>query len=159
MRAACFEHSEIEDVLQLVFDGVHLPWSDFYFEDDDYFRCFSQVSQATVQVPIAVKGAVKANNIVNGRTGKFAVLNLARPSRKTDQADILDTASFSIWSPDLNAFQSYEVGQNVLAFGLWESGGIKESANKKVDSPIKIFRNHELRLWPVTKSQLCVVKN
>lgn len=158
VRAACVEHVEIEDVLQLAFDGVRLPWSDFYFEDDEYFRCFSQVTQATIHVPIAINGTVKDISIVKGRTGNFSVINLVRPYRKTDQANVLDAACFSIWSPDPNAFQAYKKGGEILAFGLWESRGVKESANKKADAQIKIFRNHELRLWPVTKSQLCAVK-
>lgn len=158
VRAACEEYSEIEDVLQLVFDGMRLPWSDFYFEDKDYFRCFSQVTQAAVQVPIAINGTVKKNDIAKGRNGQFAVIDLVYPYRKTDRTDVLDTARFSIWSPNLNAFKAYKKGEEILAFGLWESRGIKESTNKKMNSPIKVFRNHTLRLWLVTKSQLCVVE-
>jgi hypothetical protein len=150
VRNACEEHSEIEDVLHLVFDGARLPWRNFYFEDADYFRCFSQVHKATVQVPIAIKGIVKETTVAKG---KFAVINLVRPSHKTD-LDVLDLACFSIWSPDLSAFESYKEGGEILAFGIWESRGIKESPNKSQDSPIKVFRNHELRLWPVTKSQI-----
>ncbi|HEX5487091.1 MAG TPA: hypothetical protein VFX23_13970 [Limnobacter sp.] len=159
VRAACIEHAEIEDVLQLVFDGVRLPWCDFYFEDDEYFRCFSQVNQATIRVPIAINGTVKNISIVRRQTGNLSVMDLVRPYRKTDQAAVLDAACFSIWSPDPNAFQTYKKEEKILAFGLWESRGVKESTNKKAGSPIKTFRNHELRLWPVTKSQLCAVKS
>jgi hypothetical protein len=150
VRNTCEEHSEIEDVLHLVFDGVRLPWRDFYFEDADYFRCFSQVHKATVQVPIAIKGIVKETTVVK----KYAVINLVPPYRPTKQAEIRDAACFSIWSPDLSAFESYEPGGEILVFGIWESRGIKESPNRKNDSPIKVFRNHELCLWPVTKSQI-----
>lgn len=159
VRAACLEHSEIEDVLQLVFDGIRLPWRDFYFEDDEYFRCFTQIKLATVHVPVAIRGAVREKKIVDGRKGKFAVLNLARPFRKAEQVDVLDAVCCSIWSADLNAFDSFKLEQEILAFGLWECKGINDSANKKQDSSIKTFRNHELSLWPVTKSQLCVAKN
>ncbi len=158
VRAACEDHYEIEDVLHLVFEGVRLSWCDFYFDYKDYFRCFSQVTQATVKVPVAIKGAVKANKLVKTRNGEFAVIDLVRPSRKTDRDGILDLACFSIWSPDLSAFESFKEGGEILAFGIWESHSVKESPNKKADSPIKVFRNHDLRLWPVTKSQLCVVK-
>lgn len=157
VRAACLAHPEIEDILQLVFDGVRLPWSDFYFEDTDYFRCYSQVSSATVQVPIAIRGAVKLNHVVPAHGEKFAVLDLMVPYRKTDRDDVSDAASFSIWSPDLDAFKAYKKGMGVLAFGLWKDHGIKERNNKQEDSPIRIFRYHELRLWPVIKSQLCVI--
>ena len=156
VRAACEAHSEIEEVLQLVFEGVRVHWRDFYFEDDGYFACFHQVADATVAVPIAVRGTVKRVGVVKD---SFAVLDLVRPSRRTDRADVLDMACLSIWSPDLDAFKPYAPGQDILAFGLWQSGGVKESENKKANSPIRLFRNHELRLWPVTASQVCRAKN
>lgn len=155
VRAACSAHPEIEDVLQLVFDGVRLPWSDFYFEDTDYFRCFSFISKATVQVPIAIKGTVKSSRIIPVDDEQFAVLDLIAPYRETGRTDVMDAASFSIWSPDLDAFKAYKKGKEVLAFGIWKSCGIRERANKKADASIKTFRFHELHLWPVTKSQLC----
>lgn len=159
VRAACEEHSEIEDVLELAFNGVLLPWRDFYFEDSEYFRCFAQVDQATVQVPIAIRGTIKSSRIVKGRTDEFAVLNLVRPHRKTDQPDTLDAACFSIWSPDLSAFGKFKEGEQIIAFGLWVSRGVLESQNKDAEASIRKFRNHELRLWPVTKSQLCSIRN
>jgi hypothetical protein len=158
VRAQCEEHTEIEEVLQLVFDGTRLPWCDFYFEDHDYFRCFSQVTQATISIPIAIHGRVKTISIVKGSKNSFAVLNLVRPSRRTEYPDVLDMACFSVWSLDLDAFRSYREGQDIVAFGLWKSDGIKESQNKKTDADIKAFRNYGLRLWPVIKSQLCAVK-
>jgi hypothetical protein len=117
------------------------------------------VSKNTVQIPVAIQGTVKKINKVNGRTGEYAVLDLVRPYRKTDRIDVMDAACFSIWSTDLNAFSSYHVGKAVLAFGIWGSSSIKESHNKKADAPIKLFRNHELRLWLVTLSQLCAIKH
>lgn len=159
VRAVCLEHPEIENVLQLVFDGVRLPWSDFYFEDADYFKCFSQVSQSTVQVPVAIKGMVKKNHVIKVHGEQFAVLDMISPYRNTGRADVKDAACFSIWSPDLDAFNAYKEGKAFLAFGLWKSHGIKERANNKPNALIKIFRNHELRLWPVTNSQLCAIKS
>lgn len=154
VRAACLDHAEIEEVLQLVFDGVRVPWRDFFFEDEDYFRCFSHVRQATVNVPIAVQGIIKDIKLVKE---KWKVINLMTPTRKTERPDALDVASFSIWSVDPEAFGSYQPGQEIIAFGQWGSADIKENLNKKENAVIKVFRNHELRLWPVTKSQLCAV--
>jgi len=158
VRAVCLTHPEIEDVLQLVFDGVRLPWCDFYFEDTDYFGCFSKVSQSTIQVPISIKGIVRKNHLIKVHGEQFAVLDLVSPYRNTDRTDVKDVACFSVWSPDCDAFKAYKEGKELLAFGLWKSHGINERANKKPNALTKIFRNHELRLWPVTNSQLCVIK-
>lgn len=154
LRAACEDHSEIEDALHLVFDGIHLRWGDFYFEHEDYFECFSKV-KATVGVPIAVRGIIKNKNVV--KNSKLAVINLVEKKRKTDQDDVLDCACFSIWSNDLSAFQDYEKGREILAFGIWGSPKVNENSNKNSGSPIKNFQNHELSLWPVIKSQLCTI--
>lgn len=157
VRAFCEKHSDIEDVLRLKFDGVFLPWRDFYYEDRDYFRCFQFVCKATVQVPIAIKGIVKSNQVVKGRSGIFAVINLVGPFRQTDQEDVLDAANFSIWSPDLDSFKFYKKGDEVLAFGMWSSLGIKENRCRNPKSTVHLFRNHELCLWPVLKTQLCKI--
>jgi hypothetical protein len=156
VRTACEKHSEIEAALHLVFEDKRLRWRDFYFEDDHHFSCFSKVDLNTVQVPVAIKGTVKTKVVVKN---KYAVINLFPTNRKTDLVDVLDVTCFSIWSTDLNTFKCHEEGSGILAFGIWKSRGVKESDNKNTDSPIKVFRNHELSLWPTIKSQLCVVNN
>jgi len=156
VRAACEAHAEIEEVLQLVFEGAHVHWRDFYFEDDSYFSCFHQVDRRTVPVPIAVRGTIKKISVVKA---SFAVIDLVRPWRELNGPGVRDMACLSIWSPDLDAFNSYAEGQDILAFGLWESRGMKESENKNPHSPVRLFRNHELRLWPVTASQVCRIKD
>lgn len=155
VRAICEENAEIEAALQLVFDGVRLPWSDFYFEDSEYFRCFCQVRDATVQVPIAIRGAVKSIKTINGKTEQYTVLDLVRPFRNGDQPHSCEAACISVWSADLSAFDQYMPEQEIIAFGLWQDNPIKDVDNRNSDSMIKVFRNYELRFWPVTRSQLC----
>lgn len=155
VRSACLSHAEIEDTLQLVFDGVRIPWNDFYFEDEDYFRCYNQLRISTVQFPVAVYGTVKEIKQVNGKKEPFAVLNFATPNRKTDRPDVLDSVSVSVWSPDLNAFDDYRADQTIIAFGMWKWKMPEEAANKKPNSSVKTFVNHTIRLWLVTRSQLC----
>lgn len=158
VRSACSEHSEIEAALQLVFDGVRVPWNDFYFEDEDYFRCYTQLKNSSVHYPIAIHGTVKKISVVNGKKGKkYAVLNLMGPYRKTDLPDTLDSACVSIWSHELNAFSDYSTGEQIIAFGMWELAPPQQTknTNPQPGSPIKTFINYRITLWPVTRSQLC----
>jgi hypothetical protein len=157
VRSFCEENTDIENLLELMFDGVRLPWKDFYYEDKDFFRCYSNVRKATVAVPIAIVGVVKSIRAVDGKKGKFSVINLAGPYRKTDKKDTLDAANVSIWSPDIELFESCKVGDALLAFGIFDAGEVSEKSNKSSSSSIKKFRNHDLRLWPISKSQLCKV--
>jgi len=155
VRAVCEEHSEIEDFLTLAFDGVRIPWSNFYFEDDDYFRCHRQLSTSSTQIPVAIHGTVKVIKPISTQGGNFMMLELVRPMQNTDKADIRKVAIVSIWSHDARAFEGYQKGQQIIAFGMWAPKPQKEIENKKAGSPIKTFVNYEMRLWPVTRSQLC----
>lgn len=159
VRAVCIENKEIEDVLQLVFDGVRIPWNEFFFEYDNYFDCYFALKRASVKVPAAILGTIKSIKPVAGKNGPLQVINLVAPTRKTEKPDVLDSAIASIWSTESNAFDAYKPGQAIVAFGMWDFGEIKDSLNKKEGSKIRAFRNHELRLWPVAKAQLCPTKN
>jgi hypothetical protein len=154
VRAALEEHTEIESTLQLVFDGMRLPWRDFYSEYDDYFRCHHAVTDATHPYPMAVLGTVKSIRPV--KTDR--VMNLVSPIRKTERADVLDSANLSIWLVDSNFFAKFREGQTLLAFGLWQTQATVMSDNHKQGNKIKQFRNFKLSLWPVVGSQLCEVK-
>jgi hypothetical protein len=156
VRAALEEHTEIEHTLQLVFDGTRLPWNDFYFEYEDYFRCHHAVTAATHPYPMAVLGTVK--NIRRVKT--YSVMNLVCPTRKAERPDVLDSANLSIWSPDPNFFSKFQETQKqtLLVFGLWQAQATAMSDNHKQGSKIKQFRNFKLSLWPSVRSQLCEVK-
>lgn len=157
VRSFCEKNTDIENLLELVFEGVRLPWKDFYYEDKDFFRCYSNIRKATVTVPVAIVGVVKSIRTIDGKNGKFSVINLAGPYRKTDEKDTLDSVSVSIWSPDIEMFESYKVDDVLLAFGIFDASGVSEKTNKSSTSSVKKFRNHDLRLWPISKSQLCKV--
>lgn len=157
VRSLCEENTDIENLLELVFDGVRLPWKDFYYEDIDFFRCYSNIRKATVTVPVAIVGVVKSIRAIDGKSGKFSVINLAGPYRKTDDKDTLDSVNVSIWSPDIELFESYKVDDVLLAFGIFDAIAVSEKSNNSSTSSVKTFRNHDLRLWPISKSQLCKI--
>ena len=107
VRSICEESTEIENLLELVFDGTRLPWRDFYYEDKDFFRCYSNVRKATTAVPVAIVGVIKSIKTVNGKSDRFSVINMAGPYRKTNDKDVWDVANVSIWTPDLELFDKY----------------------------------------------------
>lgn len=158
VRAYCEDNSDLEKILKLKFDDLKLPWKDFYYDIEEYFRCFTYVSKLTVTIPIAISGIVKTNKIVKGRKGNLRVINLKVAYRKTEEDGVVDAAGFSIWSSDTTMLSSFEEGQNILAFGLWDVRGIKESESKKSGQDSVTFRNHEMRLWPVSKNQVCLIE-
>lgn len=159
VRGLCEDNSEIENLLELVFDGSRLPWRNFYYEEDDYFKCHSYLKKSTVTVPVAIKGIIKSIEVVNGKNKSFTVINLIGPYRKSGQEEIMDSANVSVWSPNLDAFNGYSIDDEIIAFGIWDYENMKKSSNNNSKSPIKIFCNYNLRLWPISKTQLCKVSN
>jgi hypothetical protein len=157
VRSLCENNADIEHLLELVFDGARLPWRDFYFEDTDYFRCYSNLRKATVTVPVVIKGVVKSTSTFKGKGGSFSIINLIGPYRKSDKVDALDAMNISIWSPDLDIFKNYKENDEILAFGIWDAKNVHENENKSQKTAVKTFRNYPLRLWPISKSQLCKV--
>jgi hypothetical protein len=156
VRAACESHADIEQALTLVFDGTRIPWKDFYFDDadqgKDFFRCYRQHRQATVDIPLAIQGTVLS---IRSLKNDLFVMNLAKPMRKVANSDTMEVVQVSIWSKDPNAFADYKQDQSVVAFGMWNSSEPKITLNSKVESSIKKFVNHDLRLWPLLRSQVC----
>ena len=152
VRAACESHVEIEKALTLVFDGVRVPWRDFYFDDMDYFRCYQQHRMATVEIPLAIQGIVLSIVPVKN---SYSVMNLVKPFRESNSSNARDVVQVSIWSKDPNAFADYQEGQAVVAFGMWTSFPPVEKLNSRADATIKKFINHDLRLWPILRSQVC----
>jgi hypothetical protein len=159
VRSICEENADIEKILELFFDGIRLPWKDFYYEDKDFFRCYSNIRKATVTFPVAITGVIKSIRTLDGKNGRFSVINLAGPYRKTDKDDTLDAVNVSIWSSDTGLFESYKINDSLLAFGIWDAKVVSEKSKKSSTQSVKKFRNHDLMLWPISKSQLCKVKN
>ena len=70
-------------------------------------------------------------------------------------AKVREVACASVWSPDLTAFDEYKPGQKIIAFGMWMANDPIDVKNQRVGSKIKAFRNFDIKLWPVTRSQVC----
>ena len=149
VRAQCDDNAEIQKLLRLTYKGRRVPWTDFYFEYDDYFRCFDLVeerSREQERIPIAVRGAVREVKPVTSESGVTrTVLELVQVWRDSDDAGVTDAACFSIWSEDLQAFEHYSTGQEILAFGWWRAEDKKNGR----------FHNYNLVLWPKLGSQVC----
>ncbi|PUA30205.1 MAG: hypothetical protein B0W54_06750 [Cellvibrio sp. 79] len=156
VRAICEDHTEIQNVLELVFDGTRLAWKDFFFDDSNYFQCYRNITRATIKTPIAIQGTIKDIRNIAGKNGPLAVINLIAPTRKTDSEHILDSAKCSIWTNNPDRFNAYKSGDQIIAFGMWDAKEVKESPNNNAAAKIKVFRNHEVSLWPITKGQICL---
>lgn len=158
IRSICLENKEIENLLELNFDGLKLPWKDFYYEDKEYFRCYKNIKGATVPVPVAIKGIVNSIKPVYGKNAKFLVMNLLVPYRKTKTENLVDAVSVSIWSVNLDFFESYKKDDEIVVFGMWSAKEVKENKHKAEGKPETTYRNHELRIWPASVSQIAKIK-
>ena len=151
LRVQCEDNAEIQKLLRLKYKEKRVRWSDFYFEYDDYFRCFDIAKSASRKketFPIAVRGAVRDIKPRDTKGGaRCAVLEFGQVWRAGNQPGVTDAACFSIWSKDLQAFDGYAKDQEILAFGWWWG--------EKIENEKRTFLNYRLTLWPNLPSQVC----
>lgn len=155
VRFALEKSQELEEALHLVFDGMRIRWNEFYFEREDYSAMYSKATRATQAYPMAAHGEVTEIKCVPIKNGESrVVLNLKKLVRATDDPKIWDSVQLSIWSSDPNFFNTYHIGDLILAFGLWRASPTALKDNKSPDSRVKQFRNHNISLSPIARSQL-----
>lgn len=109
LRAACDDDSNIEQYLELVFEGnTVVPWPSFYYETERYMEAYRAVSYQTVKHPVALHGVVKSKRspVIDGRVTN--VINLHMPKYAADAEDAAHGISVeaSIWSDDATWFDA-----------------------------------------------------
>ncbi|WP_419810426.1 hypothetical protein [Bacterioplanoides sp.] len=159
IRAQCEDNREVEDNLELVFNGNRVHWKDFYFMDQDYFRCYTNLQRATINIPIAIQGLVRSTKVVPGKYGERAVLNLISPYRETDDPKVIDTVNISIWSSNLSSFDKFKYKDSIIIFGFWKAGKIDEREGASEKTKGKVYRNRQISMSLLTNSQICPEKS
>jgi hypothetical protein len=158
LRALCDDDSELEQHLQLAFDGATVFWPQFYFEAKRHIEAYGAVWRNTFQHPIAIQGIVDSKRSVKGRNGQTNVINLLRDRYQDDLNDHENgvAVEVSIWSDNPDWFGRVQVGSEVVVLGFWSARpGMTQSAS--VGRRYKTFTLHKLSTDLVVGSQLLVV--
>ncbi|MCQ0034406.1 hypothetical protein [Burkholderia glumae] len=163
LRAACDDDSNIEQYLELAFEGnTVVPWPSFYYETERYMEAYRAVSLQTVKHPVALHGVVKSKGspVIGGRLTH--VINLHSPRYAADADDAAHGISVeaSIWSDDAAWFDGIEEDTEVVVLGIWNT---KEGKRSPWKGPRKYrfseFTTRKLNLTLSLKAQISKVPN
>ncbi|MGE7694379.1 hypothetical protein ACQKNC_09690 [Lysinibacillus sp. NPDC094177] len=117
---------ELRSLIEIQFNDNNIKWSDFYFEFDDYEKCFSKLMNNKLDYPICIEGEIKnferATENFSYHTIKLKLKFLGENEDGKNKF-----ASVSIWISDENIFEKlkkdFESGKNHVAFcsNMWAS--------------------------------------
>ncbi len=116
LAARVEDNEDLARRIKLRFRDEAIPWTDFYFDEENFLRCFRYVRQRSYQ-PICVTGEIKAIEEPNG-TRKFKTIRL-KPPRRDNTSDLLDIPIVHLnFDPELMYLASnLSVGDRVVVYG------------------------------------------
>lgn len=59
IKAKIEDESELRNLIEIQFNGENIRWSDFYFEFNDYEKCFSKLMKDKINYPLCIEGEIK----------------------------------------------------------------------------------------------------
>ncbi|MCE0780159.1 MULTISPECIES: hypothetical protein [Pseudomonas] len=123
LRAMCESNRDIEQHLELIFEGnVKVSWDQFYFDPARHMEAYHAISQNITQHPIALEGQVKSiRTEIKGDAAKN-VMNLQMNPFRMDANDANNGIGLevSIWSPQASWFRGINPGDKVVVLGMWK---------------------------------------
>ncbi|WP_321854033.1 hypothetical protein [Paraburkholderia tropica] len=163
LRAACDDDSNIEQHLQLIFEGdTVVPWSSFYYETERYMDAYRAVTLQTVKHPVALHGVVKSKRspVIDGRPTNVINLHLPKYVADANSASHGIGIEASIWCDDADWFDGIEEDAEVVVLGMWDARTGKRWPSKEPGKyRFSEFTTHKLNLTLALKAQIARVPN
>ncbi|UVL01140.1 hypothetical protein [Pseudomonas sp. B21-048] len=159
LRALCDEDHDIEQHLELLFEGnTTVAWNQFYFDHARQMAAHYTVSHNTTQYPIAIQGRVgKISRAIKDDPTRN-VLNLQKLKVSQDPNEPTNGISLevSVWGAKASWFDGLNEDDEVIVFGLWKSP-IPGQTKATKEGYFKTYTNRRLTLTLAVKSQITKV--
>ncbi|MFJ7913893.1 MULTISPECIES: hypothetical protein [unclassified Lysinibacillus] len=113
------DESELKKLIEIQFNSENIRWSDFYFEFDDYEKCFSKLMKNKINYPLCIEGEIKNFEKANENFSYHSIkLKLKFLGENEDGKN--KYASVSILLSDENIYENlkkeFESGKKHVAF-------------------------------------------
>lgn len=149
LRAKLESDSELGQHVKLSYQGMKIPWNEFYFETDRYINACRILGKITHEYPMCFHGWVKS--ISKPEHLKYPVLKLKSPQRNAiDGVKEIPSIAINIADPNFD-IATLDEGSDVLVYGkancipadnLW-SPPKQENPDKIQFLNMTIWVNHE----------------
>lgn len=161
LRALCDNDHDIEQYLELVFEGnVKVSWGQFYFEPDRHMEAFHAISKNTVSHPIAIQGAVSSiKTAINGNKAQN-VINLQMNKFRADSDDPANGVGLevSIWARESAWLKGIQKDDEIVVLGMWNHS-IKAPEPAPKMGRYKTFTKRRLSLTMILKAQVSKIND
>ncbi|MBF8776268.1 MULTISPECIES: hypothetical protein [Pseudomonas putida group] len=161
LRAMCESNAEMEQHLELVFEGnVTVSWDQFYFDQDRHMHAYHAVSQNTVQHPIALQGQIKSIRYAVQNKPSSNVINLVMNKLRSDPNDSTNGVGLevSIWSNQPDWFKDFAVDDEVVILGIWKHSIAAPRSAPMQGGRFQTLTNRRLMLNLALKTQISRVE-
>lgn len=146
LAARVEDNQDLSRRIKLRFRDEAIPWTDFYFDEENLRRCFQYVRQRPYQ-PICVTGEIKAIEEPND-TRKFKTIRLKSPQRDAKAETSYVPIIHLNFDPDhMYLASNLSVGNRVVVYG-------HALASAKAKGQVT-FQN--ITMWIRSKGQIRVV--
>jgi hypothetical protein len=149
--------AETANAISLAHGNQPIAWEDFFFNDDEHEAAYNRMVTVREAIPVAVRGRVEWVGITNLRAARVRVLAFPMTRATSLHAGFgsIEGTRLSVFSRSLDQFDEVKRGDEVIAFGLWET--------RVADAPISLDRPSQTaalalaRMEPLCMNQVEVV--
>ncbi|MDD2059090.1 hypothetical protein N5D52_27965 [Pseudomonas sp. GD03860] len=157
LRALCESNSDIEQHLELVFEGnIKVAWDEFYFDPPRHMEAFRVISHNTIQHPIALEGRIRSVRTALKNDPSKNVLNLQMNKYRGAPQEPSNGIGLevSIWSPKSEWFKGLQQDDDVVILGVWKATTNATEPAPMKDGYFKTLTKRRLSLTLVLKAQI-----
>ena len=97
LRSEIEDNTELSSVIKLDFNNEEISWSKFYYERENYRKCFNYIKSKKPSHPVCIEGKIKGIEEVSGKSNYYRVNLVSSWVEKADKDDIIRIPSVSIY--------------------------------------------------------------
>ncbi|WP_227394397.1 hypothetical protein [Jeotgalibacillus aurantiacus] len=120
LRTEIEDNKELSNIIKLKYNGQEIPWKNFYFERDDYRRCFTYLEKNKIEHPICLEGKIKEIKEPNEKFDYYSVKLTSIWIEDTDRDGVkrIPSVSVNVYNKKVGEYiqSEYVKGKRDLAF-------------------------------------------
>lgn len=155
LRAKLESNSDLEQFVKLTFEGMKIPWNEFYFETAGYINACRILASTVRKYPMCLHGWGKSISKPDGL--KYPVIKLKSPYRRTtDGIKEIPVATVNVSDPNFK-LSSLSEGDEILIYGKVAFSRAETLWSPKGDQDGDKIQFLNMVIWLNNKRQVVVL--
>jgi hypothetical protein len=158
LRALCGDDNVLKDRVKLVFNGMSVCWSDFYYEEERFLAAYRWIGQTAVSFPVALVGHVSTIKIIQRKDRSLYILKLKLPAATpyARDANVGELTQAEVWTSRPEWVKTLQKDDEVVVFGHWRHavGPTYTYLQRRGDVAFRKILERRMSIWLYVKSQI-----